>query len=71
MKQQREVLELEEETAQKVAARSFAQGYLSDLVPSVFSNLTNSGYFYDPVERGKFKICKERENVIVQSDFPG
>ncbi|XP_014662058.1 PREDICTED: radial spoke head protein 3 homolog [Priapulus caudatus] len=51
MQQQKEVLELEVDTSQRVAARAFAQGYLSDLVPSVFSSLTDSGYFYDPVER--------------------
>ena len=28
------------------------QGYLTDLVPSVFSNLSRHGFFYDTVERG-------------------
>lgn len=52
MKQQRNALLKEKETAEKIAARAFAQSYLSDLVPSVFSTLTQNGFFYDPVERG-------------------
>lgn len=51
MKQQREILRKERETADKIAARAFAQSYLSDLVPSVFGTLSDNGYFYDPVER--------------------
>ena len=52
MKQQREILRKEKETAEKIAARAFAQSYLADLVPSVFGTLSDNGYFYDPVERG-------------------
>ena len=51
MKQQREVLLKEKETAEKIGARAFAQSYLADLVPSVFGTLNDNGYFYDPVER--------------------
>lgn len=51
MKQQREVLRKEKETAEKIAARAFAQSYLADLVPTVFGTLSDNGYFYDPVER--------------------
>ncbi|XP_013061487.1 radial spoke head protein 3 homolog B-like isoform X1 [Biomphalaria glabrata] len=51
MKQQREVLKKEKETAEKIAARAFAQSYLADLVPSVFGTLSDNGYFFDPVER--------------------
>jgi hypothetical protein len=51
MKQQREILRKEKETADKIAARAFAQSYLADLVPSVFGTLADNGYFYDPVER--------------------
>jgi len=51
MKQQSDILKKERETAEKIAARAFAQSYLSDLVPSVFGTLSDSGYFYDPVER--------------------
>ena len=53
MQQKREALLKEKETAEKVAARAFAHSYLSDLLPSVFSNLSQGGFFYDPVERGK------------------
>ena len=53
MKQQREVLRKEKETAEKIAARAFAQSYLADLVPTVFGTLSDNGYFYDPVERGR------------------
>ena len=52
MQQQRVALLKEKETSDKVAARAFAQSYLSDLLPSVFSNLNDGGFFYDPVERG-------------------
>ena len=52
MWQQREALLKEKETAEKIAARAFAQSYLGDLVPSVFSTLHERGFFYDPVERG-------------------
>ena len=53
MAQQREVLEREKETAEKIAARAFAQQYLADLLPSVYTTLRDHGYFYDPVERGR------------------
>lgn len=35
----------------KVAARSFAKHYLSDLHSTVFSNLMQSGHFYDPLQK--------------------
>jgi hypothetical protein len=50
MKQAQESLKLEQDVAQKIAARAFAKAYLQDLVPSVFNNLRDNGYFYDPVE---------------------
>ncbi len=53
MQQQRQALLKERETAEKVAARAFAQSYLGDLVTSVFSTLNESGFFFDPVERGE------------------
>lgn len=56
MKQQREVLKKQKETADKIAARAFAQSYLADLVPSVFGTLADNGYFFDPVERGAFVL---------------
>ncbi|MBN3309619.1 RSPH3 protein, partial [Amia calva] len=51
VKQQREILRLEKETAEKIAARAFAQHYLADLLPSVYTTLRDNGYFYNPVER--------------------
>ena len=56
MQQQREALLKEKETSERIAARAFAQSYLADLVPSVFSTLNQNGFFYDPVERGVY-IC--------------
>ncbi|XP_056872428.1 radial spoke head protein 3 homolog [Takifugu flavidus] len=49
--QQREVLKKERETVQKIAARAYAQQYLSGLLPSVLTSLRTNGYFHDPVER--------------------
>ena len=51
MKQAADVLRMEKETAEKLAAKAFAKSYLADLVPSVFNNLRENGYFYDPVQR--------------------
>ncbi|CAF1462364.1 unnamed protein product [Adineta ricciae] len=50
MQQAKESLQAEQDVAQKIAARAFAKAYLQDLVPSVFNNLRENGYFYDPVE---------------------
>ena len=55
MRQQRQALLKEKETAEKVSARAFAQSYLSDLVPAVFTRLSDGGFFYDPIERGTLK----------------
>lgn len=52
MRQQRDIVRKERETADKIAARAFAQSYLADLVPTVFGTLSDNGYFYNPVERG-------------------
>ena len=65
MQQQREALLKEKETAEKVAARAFAQSYLADLVPSVFSTLNQNGFFYDPVERG-LAFRRRRETLSIQ-----
>ncbi|KAL5009767.1 hypothetical protein ScPMuIL_012072 [Solemya velum] len=51
MRQQRDIVRKERETADKIAARAFAQSYLADLVPTVFGTLSDNGYFYNPVER--------------------
>jgi DNA-directed RNA polymerase specialized sigma54-like protein len=59
MKQAQESLKLEQDVAQKIAARAFAKAYLQDLVPSVFNNLRDNGYFYDPVEHGIYLITRK------------
>ncbi|KTF90664.1 hypothetical protein cypCar_00029517 [Cyprinus carpio] len=68
IKQQKAVLEKEKETADKIAARAFAQQYLSDLLPSVYSNLKDCGYFYDPVQRGNL-LSSERTFIISAPDI--
>ncbi|UJR10806.1 hypothetical protein I4U23_014994 [Adineta vaga] len=50
IQQAEEVYQLEREVQEKIAARAFTRAYLQDLVPSVFNNLRENGYFYDPVE---------------------
>ncbi|KAA0184242.1 Flagellar radial spoke protein 3 [Fasciolopsis buskii] len=40
----------EKELAAKVAAQAFSRAYLADLQFAIFKNLTENGYFYDPVE---------------------
>ncbi|NXV72455.1 RSPH3 protein, partial [Atlantisia rogersi] len=50
-RQHMQMLQKQKETTEKIAARAFAQHYLADLIPSVFNNLRDSGYFYDPIER--------------------
>jgi hypothetical protein len=49
--QQREVRKKEKETAEKIAARAYAQDYLMDMIPAVFGKLKDSGFFFDPVAR--------------------
>ncbi|NWH65499.1 RSPH3 protein, partial [Geococcyx californianus] len=49
--QHMQMLQKQKETTEKIKARAFAQHYLSDLIPSVFHNLRESGFFYDPIER--------------------
>lgn len=49
--QQWQVAHKHKETAEKIAARAFAQRYLADLLPSVFGSLRDGGYFYEPIER--------------------
>lgn len=53
MLQQADIMKKEKETAEKISAMAFAQSYLRDLVPTVFAILSDNGYFYDPVEKGK------------------
>eukprot|EP00047_Mylnosiga_fluctuans_P003282 m.228370 g.228370 ORF g.228370 m.228370 type:complete len:449 (-) comp11733_c0_seq1:110-1456(-) len=51
VRQARDALQKEKETSEKVAARSFAKNYVSNLVPTVFTSLSTAGYFYDQQER--------------------
>lgn len=46
----------ESDMAEKVAARAFARSYLQDLIPAVFKNLRENGFFYDPVENGEVDL---------------
>ncbi|XP_062981504.1 radial spoke head protein 3 homolog [Elgaria multicarinata webbii] len=50
MMQQVEIQERQTEVTEKIAARAFALQYLSNLIPSVFTNLQNKGFFYDQTE---------------------
>ena len=43
-------MEEKKEVAEKIAARSFTNAYLSNLIPSVFETLNDNGFFYDPRE---------------------
>lgn len=56
MKQQEEKLKQDRETAEKIAAKVYAQQLLVDLVPSVLANLSENGFFHDPVERGSYTL---------------
>ena len=51
MSQRRSALEQETETEAKVAASALAQSYLADMVPAVFSNLRQKGFFFNGIER--------------------
>ena len=50
MQQEKERVAREAQVAEKVAARTFTKGFLSELQTSVVSNLTDAGFFYDPLE---------------------
>jgi len=51
LKQEKERKRLQKELKEKIAARSFAKNYTSDLTSSVFATLEEAGHFYDPVNR--------------------
>ena len=51
MAQDKSRLQQEQQVTEKVAARSFTKGYLSDLHTKVFANLNDAGFFYNPLER--------------------
>ena len=50
MQQEKERVAREQEVTQKVAARTFTKGFLSELKTSVVANLQDAGFFYDPLE---------------------
>jgi hypothetical protein len=50
-KQETEYKEGQDDLREKIAARAFAKGYLSDLHTNVFESLNDTGHFYDPVRR--------------------
>ena len=49
--QEKQRIAREKATREKVAAQTFARGYTSGLLGSVFDRLYDSGFFYDPVQR--------------------
>jgi len=51
IKQEKERTRLQQELKEKVAARSFAKSYLSELHSNVFDALEETGHFYDPVRK--------------------
>ncbi|CAN0367366.1 unnamed protein product, partial [Ectocarpus fasciculatus] len=51
MKQQQEFKKAREALLEKVAARSFAKNYLSNLKTDVFDDLEDEGHFYDPLSK--------------------
>lgn len=51
MAQEKSRLQQEQQVTEKVAARSFTKGYLSDLHTKVFANLSDAGFFYNPLEK--------------------
>ncbi|KAK2827517.1 hypothetical protein Q7C36_018443 [Tachysurus vachellii] len=72
IEQQRLVLKKEQETREKIAARTFAQQFLADLLPLVYSKLRDDGYFYDPVQRdietGYIPWLKEEVNKTLEKE---
>eukprot|EP00962_Isochrysis_galbana_P039904 scaffold14376_cov108-Isochrysis_galbana.AAC.7 len=50
VQQEKERVEREKVVAAKVAARTFAKGFLSELQSAAVENLKDAGYFYDPLE---------------------
>ena len=49
--EEKQRLEREGQVRQKVAASSFARGFLDTVVEDVFADLHQAGHFYDPVEK--------------------
>jgi hypothetical protein len=50
VQQEKERVAREQQVTEKVAARTFTKGFLAELQSSVVSNLSDAGFFYDPLE---------------------
>merc|ERR1719375_1396416 len=51
VQQEKERVAREQQVTEKVAARTFTKGFLSELKSSVVSNLQDVGFFYEPLEQ--------------------
>jgi hypothetical protein len=51
LEEERRVRSERAEVSQKFESWNFAKGYIADLIPNVFQNLKQSGYFYDRMEK--------------------
>jgi len=51
VQQEKERVAREAQVTEKVAARTFTKGFLSELKSSVVANLQDTGFFFDPLER--------------------
>lgn len=51
MQQERARIAREKALREKIAAATFARGFLTGMVDSVIASLWSSGFFFDPVER--------------------
>ena len=51
---------------EKVAAATFARGYLTGLVGNVFDSLFEQGYFYDPVEKEVAELSLREANHTIE-----
>lgn len=66
--QQREVLQKERETAEKIAAHAYTKQYLADLLPAVFTSLRSRGYFCDPVVKGQPLLAALPSSLSLRSE---
>lgn len=48
--EQLRIVKEKQDITEKIAARAFAQSYLNTLVPTIFDNLINNGFFHDKIE---------------------
>lgn len=62
-------LKKENEVRQKVAAAAFARSYLSAMQRNVFSQLHQSGHFYDPlrreIEESVVPMALDEVNIVI------